>query len=141
MPAIRHPLDLRSLGSSKNYEDSVRRRYEMEQQVAKKDNTAKRLMMESDLSLTLVKYLNNLVGCKLLAAARGNDGAVGYGADGVIVENDAHFGESGRQTYFADEVGKKVNALVGILYQPYFLRPTTELFFCALVDMSIEDWV
>jgi len=48
MPAIRHPLDLRSLGSSKNYEDSVRRRYEMEQQVAKKDNTAKRLMMESD---------------------------------------------------------------------------------------------
>ena len=31
-----------------NYEDSVRRRYEMEQQVAKKDSTAKRLMMESD---------------------------------------------------------------------------------------------
>jgi len=47
-PTVRHPLDLRSLGSSKNYEDSVRRRYEMEQQVAKKDSTAKRLMMESD---------------------------------------------------------------------------------------------
>ena len=31
-----------------NYEDSVRRRYEMEQQVAKKDSTAKRLMIESD---------------------------------------------------------------------------------------------
>lgn len=31
-----------------NYEDSIRHRYEMEQQVAKKDSTAKRLMMESD---------------------------------------------------------------------------------------------
>ena len=38
-----------------------------------------------------------------------------------------------------DEVGKEVNTLVGILYQPNFLRPTTELFFCVLVDMSIED--
>ena len=40
-----------------------------------------------------------------------------------------------------NEVGKEVNTFVGILYQPYFLRPTTELFFCALLDMSIEDWV
>ena len=35
--------------SSSTNEDSVRRRYEMEQQVAKKDSTAKKLMMESDI--------------------------------------------------------------------------------------------
>ena len=46
-----------------------------------------------------------------------------------------------RMNYLTDEVGKEVNALVGILYQPDFLRPTTELFFCALVDVSIEDRV
>ena len=75
----------------------------------------------------------------MLAAARGNDGAVGYGADGVIVENDAHFGKSGGQTCLADEVGEEVDALVGILYQPDFLCPATEFFFCALVDMAIDD--
>ena len=92
-------------------------------------------------TVTLVQDFRNVVGRELLAAARGDDGAGSNSADGVIVENDAHFGEGGGQTYFADEIGKEVNALVGILHQPYFLRPTTELFFCALVDMSIEDWV
>ena len=74
-------------------------------------------------------------------AARGDDGAGSNSADGVIVENDTHFGKGGGQTYLTNEVSKEVNTFVGILYQPYFLRPTTELFFCALVDMSIEDWV
>ena len=91
--------------------------------------------------LALVQDFYNLVRRELLAATWGDDGRVGNSADGVIVENDTHFGESGGQTYLTDEVGKEVNALVGILSQPYFLRPTTEFFFCALVDMSIEDWV
>ena len=90
-------------------------------------------------TVTLVQDFRNLVRRELLAAAGGNDGALGNGADGVIVENDAHFGESGGQTHFADEVCKEVNALVGILHQPDFLRPTAEFLFCALVDVAIEN--
>lgn len=92
-------------------------------------------------TVTLVQDFRNLVGRELLAAAGGNDGALGNGADGGIVKGDAHFGESGGQTYFADEVGKEVNALVGILHQPDFLRPTAEFLFCALVDVAIDDGV
>ena len=61
-------------------------------------------------------------------AAGGDDGAFGNGTDDVIIKGYTHFGKGGGQTYLTDEVGKEVNALVGILYQPYFLRPTTELF-------------
>ena len=68
MPAIRHPLDLRSLGSSKNYEDSVRRRYEMEQQVAKIDNTAKRLMMESDKIRKMLEWNANSLNTQMVQA-------------------------------------------------------------------------
>ena len=68
MPAIRHPLDLRSLGSSKNYEDSVRRRYEMEQQVAKKDSTAKRLMMESDKIKKMLEWNTNSLNTQMVQA-------------------------------------------------------------------------
>ena len=75
----------------------------------------------------------------MLAAARCNDGAIGNGADGGIVKGNTHVGKSGGQTGLADEVGKEVDALVGILHQPDLLRPTAELFFCALIDMAIDD--
>ena len=75
----------------------------------------------------------------MLAAARGDDGAGSNSADGVIVENDAHFGESGGQTYLTNEVGKEVNTFVSILHQPDFLCPATKLFFCTFVDMAIKD--
>ncbi len=98
-------------------------------------------MADSFSFLALLQDFNDLVGCELLAAARGDDGAVSNGMDGVIIKGYTHFGESGRQTYLTNEVGKEVNTFVSILHQPDFLCPTTELFFCALVDMSIEDWV
>ena len=97
-------------------------------------------MFNLAILIALVQYHHNLVSGELLAAAGGDDGAFGNGTDDVIIKGYTHFGKGGGQTYLTDEVGKEVNALVGILYQPYFLRPTTELFFCALVDMSIEDW-
>ena len=50
MPAVRHPLDLRSLGSSKNYEDSVRRRYQMEQEAAMRDSIG-RLMIQQSMDI------------------------------------------------------------------------------------------
>ena len=98
-------------------------------------------LLRVPILIALVQYHHNLASGKLLRAARGDDGAVSNGMDGVIIKGYTHFGEGGGQTYLADEIGKEVNALVGILYQPNFLRPTTELFFCALVDVSIEDWV
>ncbi|MBQ2129662.1 MAG: hypothetical protein II429_11100 [Prevotella sp.] len=48
MPAVRHPLDLRSLGSSKNYEDSIRRRHQMEVAAQQREQEGQRLMRESD---------------------------------------------------------------------------------------------
>jgi len=47
VPAVRHPLDHRSLGSSKNYEDSVRRRYEMEHEAAMRDSIERLMILQS----------------------------------------------------------------------------------------------
>ena len=48
LSAVCHPLDLWPLGSSKNYEDSVRRRYELSQKAARNDSAAKMLIKESE---------------------------------------------------------------------------------------------
>ena len=47
VPAVRHPLDLRSLGSSKNYEDSIRHRYEMEQEAIMRDSIGRLMIRQS----------------------------------------------------------------------------------------------
>ena len=67
-------------------------------------------------TVTLVQDFRNVVGRELLAAARGDDGAGGNGADGVIVESDTHFGKSGGQTYFSDKVGKEIDTFISILH-------------------------
>ena len=48
VPTVRYPLDLRSLGLSKNYEDSIRRRNQMEVAAQQREQEGKRLMHESD---------------------------------------------------------------------------------------------
>ena len=47
MSAVRHPLDLRSLGSSKNYEDSIRRRHQMEQEATMRDSIGRLMIRQS----------------------------------------------------------------------------------------------
>ena len=46
--AVCRPLDLRSPGSSKNYEGSVRRRHQMEVAAQQREQESQRLMRESD---------------------------------------------------------------------------------------------
>lgn len=47
VPAVRHPLDLRSLGLSKNYEDSIRLRNEMEHEAAMRDSIGRLMIRQS----------------------------------------------------------------------------------------------
>lgn len=47
LSAVCHPLDLWPLGSSKNYEDSICRRSQMEQEAAMRDSIGRLMIQQS----------------------------------------------------------------------------------------------